>query len=84
MSELTDKEKAFSSSDVISECIGMTKLQAMEHYFYKAWDIQQSKIDELVKALDRIDFISHTKDEIRLHRIFDIAHEALKKYRGEK
>ena len=97
MSELTEKEKAFESADVISECVGMTKLQAMEHYFYKAWDIQQSKIDELVKALESIAFMEEKEADkitywlkVEISRLSNtiandtfVAREALKKYRGE-
>jgi hypothetical protein len=100
MNELTEREKAFEEyhEEICESCysedeggIEATYLSVKPHlsqFFNKVWDLQQSRIDELVKALEKIcSFKSQNYvlvEDGKVKSLFAIAHEALEKHKKYK
>jgi hypothetical protein len=92
MNELTEREKAYiqtarkeyRSADSYSEILENDKNN--QEWFGYAYDLQQSKIDELVNALEEIKAMNISGSNVYSAScaVIEIAHEALDKHKKYK
>jgi hypothetical protein len=91
MNELTEKEKEFSAFVYLKNKGGLNfhRLDLCELFFDGAWDLQQSRIDELVKALEKIKIRNSAEMKEygeceNNYAISEIVSEALEKHKKYK